>query len=82
MYLGDTARVPYGTRTSQTIVRYARSCAAKLAAHDIKLLLVACNTVSAVALDHLRVELDIPVLGVSGLERELVWLLVSEGAWE
>lgn len=64
VYLGDTARVPYGTRSAQTVVRYARSCAAKLRSHDIKLLVVACNTVSAVALDMLRVELDIPVLGV------------------
>ncbi|MFT5358255.1 MAG: glutamate racemase [Polyangiales bacterium] len=64
VYLGDTARVPYGTRSAQTVVRYARSCARALAAHDPKLLVVACNTVSAVALDMLRVELDIPVLGV------------------
>ena len=66
VYLGDTARVPYGTRSAQTVLRYARSCAAHLRAHDIKLLVVACNTVSAVALDMLRVELDIPVLGVIG----------------
>lgn len=64
VYLGDTARVPYGTRSAQTVIRYARSCARALAAHDPKLLVVACNTVSAVALDTLRVELDVPVLGV------------------
>jgi glutamate racemase len=66
VYLGDTARVPYGTRSAHTVIRYARSCAAHLMRHDIKLLVVACNTVSAVALDMLRVELDIPVLGVIG----------------
>jgi len=66
VYLGDTARVPYGTRSPHTILRYARSCARHLAAHDIKLLVVACNTVSAVALPMLRVELDLPVLGVIG----------------
>ena len=66
VYLGDTARVPYGTRSAHTVVRYARSCAARLTQHGIKLLVVACNTVSAVALDMLRVELDIPVLGVIG----------------
>jgi glutamate racemase len=64
VYLGDTARVPYGTRSPETITRYARSCAKKLQEHDLKLLVVACNTVSAVALDMLRVELDMPVLGV------------------
>src|SRR5688572_9848261 len=64
VYLGDTARVPYGTRSPATIVRYAKACGRKLAEHDVKLLVVACNTVSAVALDVLRVELDVPVLGV------------------
>ena len=64
VYLGDTARVPYGTRSAETVVRYARGCAARLARDGVKLVVVACNTVSAVALDMLRVELDVPVLGV------------------
>ncbi len=66
IYLGDTARVPYGTRSPETVIRYARSCARKLEGHGIKLLVVACNTVSAVALPMLSVELDMPVLGVIG----------------
>ncbi|MCA9575249.1 MAG: glutamate racemase [Sandaracinaceae bacterium] len=66
VYLGDTARVPYGTRSPRTVLRYARACARRLQAHDIKLLVIACNTVSAVAVDMLRVELDVPVLGVIG----------------
>lgn len=64
VYLGDTARVPYGTRSAATVLSYARACARRLRAYDIKLLVVACNTVSAVALDMLCVELDLPVLGV------------------
>ncbi len=64
IYLGDTARVPYGTRSAETVIRYAKACARLLEGHGIKLLVVACNTVSAVALDILRVELDMPVLGV------------------
>src|ERR1700712_5911886 len=64
VYLGDTARVPYGTRSAETVMRYARGCARRLQQQNIKLLVVACNTVSAVALDMLRRELDIPVLGV------------------
>lgn len=64
VYLGDTARVPYGTRSAETVIRYAKTCARLLEGHGIKLLVVACNTVSAVALDILRVELDMPVLGV------------------
>ncbi|MGE0787654.1 MAG: glutamate racemase [Sandaracinaceae bacterium] len=66
VYLGDTARVPYGTRSAHTVIRYARTCATHLASHGVKLLVVACNTVSAVALPMLRVELDVPVLGVIG----------------
>ncbi len=64
LYLGDTARVPYGSRSGRTILRYARTCGRHLAADGVKVLVVACNTVSAVALDMLRVELDVPVLGV------------------
>ena len=64
VYLGDTARVPYGTRSADTIVRYARGCAKMLVERGVKALVVACNTVSAVALDMLRVEFDLPVLGV------------------
>jgi len=64
IYLGDTARVPYGSKSPETVARYARSCARVLVERDIKLLVVACNTASAYALDALRDELAIPVLGV------------------
>lgn len=64
VYLGDTARVPYGTKSPDTVIRYARACARILIDRSIKLLVVACNTASAFALDVLREDLDIPVLGV------------------
>lgn len=65
IYLGDTARVPYGTRSPQTILRYALNNARFLMeAAPIKLLVVACNTVSAVALDALAEALPVPVVGV------------------
>ncbi len=64
IYLGDTARVPYGTRSSETVVRYARGCARALTERGVKALVIACNTVSAVALELLRAELDLPVIGV------------------
>ncbi len=64
VYLGDTARVPYGTRSAETVIKYALGCARVLEKRGVKALIVACNTVSAVALDALRVELDLPVLGV------------------
>jgi glutamate racemase len=64
IYLGDTARVPYGTRSAETVVRYARRAAHELTERGVKSLVLACNTVSAVALEILRAELDMPVLGV------------------
>jgi len=64
VYLGDTARIPYGTRSAETVVRYARGCARALTARGVKALVVACNTVSAVAIDMLRAELDLPIVGV------------------
>lgn len=64
VYLGDTARVPYGTKGEATVVRYALGCARRLVEHRVKALVIACNTVSAVAPERLRVELDLPVLGV------------------
>lgn len=64
VYLGDTARVPYGTRSAETVVRYALSCAKVLVSRGVKAIVVACGTVSAVAIEALRIELDLPVLGV------------------
>jgi glutamate racemase len=64
VYLGDTARVPYGTRSPDTVVKYALGCSKILIGRGVKAIVVACNTVSAVALEVLRVELDLPVLGV------------------
>ncbi|MBO4349944.1 MAG: glutamate racemase [Proteobacteria bacterium] len=64
IFLGDTARVPYGNRTRQTIIRYATSCVHQLVARDVKAIVIACNTASAYALDALTQMLDIPVFGV------------------
>jgi glutamate racemase len=64
VYLGDSARVPYGTRSPATVVRYASACARFLLEQDPKLLVVACNTASAVALPVLNDTLSLPVLGV------------------
>jgi glutamate racemase len=64
VYLGDTARVPYGTKGPATVVKYALGCARHLVGRGVKAIVIACNTVSAVAPDRLRIELDLPVLGV------------------
>lgn len=65
VYLGDTARLPYGTKSPLSIERYATQAAAKLKEQGIKLLVVACNTASAVALDSLRDQVrPLEVIGV------------------
>jgi glutamate racemase len=65
VYLGDTARLPYGSKSAETVRRYAVQCARALMKHDIKLLVVACNTASATALPALTEALSpTPVIGV------------------
>jgi glutamate racemase len=66
VYLGDTARVPYGTKSLATVERYAVENAQFLAARGIKLLIVACNTASALALPAIRQALSVDVVGVIG----------------
>src|ERR1700741_2265818 len=64
VYLGDTARVPYGTKSLATVERYAVENARFLATHGIKLLVVACNTASALALPAIRKAIKVPAIGV------------------
>ncbi|RMG74560.1 MAG: glutamate racemase [Nitrospirae bacterium] len=64
IYLGDTARVPYGIRSEETVRRYARENASFLLEQNIKMIVVACNTVSAVGLDVIRELTSVPVVGV------------------
>ncbi|NIP78977.1 MAG: glutamate racemase, partial [Gemmatimonadetes bacterium] len=64
LYFGDTARVPYGSKSPETVRRFAREAAKFLLSRDIKLLVIACNTATAHAEATLREELDIPVVGV------------------
>lgn len=64
IYLGDTARVPYGSKSRETVLRYSREVTAYLRKHDVKMIVAACNTASAYAVKELKAELDIPVTGV------------------
>ena len=64
VYLGDTARVPYGTKSLATVERYAVENSLFLESHGIKLLVVACNTASALALPAIRKSVKVPVIGV------------------
>ncbi len=63
-YLGDTARVPYGTKSANTVLLYAREDIAFLLTHGVKIVIAACNTVSAAALPHIEQQYDVPLLGV------------------
>ena len=67
IYFGDTGRVPYGGRSQDTITTYARQDVRFLRSFDPKAIVIACGTVSTIALDVLRRENDIPVFGVVGL---------------
>lgn len=64
IYFGDTARVPYGARSSRIIQRYSQEVADFLLSHEIKMLVIACNTATAHAEDVLKQNLSIPVIGV------------------
>ena len=64
LYLGDTARLPYGTKSEETVVKYSTENTRFLLKYNIKLLVVACNTPSAVSLGELRRQFAIPIIGV------------------
>lgn len=64
VYFGDTARVPYGSKSKDTIIRYAKQIIRFLRTQDVKAIVIACNTASALALEEVEKELDIPIIGV------------------
>ncbi len=64
IYFGDTGRVPYGTRSQETILKYARQDVSFLRSFDLKAIAIACGTVSTVAIRELKGENDIPLVGV------------------
>jgi len=66
VYFGDTARVPYGNKSKAVIIRFSRESAKFLKQKKVKMIIVACNTSSALAMDDLKKSFDIPILGVIG----------------
>lgn len=64
VYLGDTARVPYGTKSAETVVRYSLEAAHFMLRREVKMIVVACNTASSVAVEVVERETRLPVLGV------------------
>lgn len=64
VYFGDTARVPYGSKSKDTVTRYSKQIVRFLQSRDVKTIVVACNTASAYALDEIEHTLDLPMIGV------------------
>ncbi len=64
IYFGDTARVPYGSKSKETVTRFSKQIVRFLQTHNVKTIVVACNTASAYAIEELEQELDIPIIGV------------------
>jgi len=73
VYFGDTARVPYGTKSAETILRYSIENAIFLLKHKVKCIVIACHTATAYALEHLQHLFKVPVIGVilPGVEASL-----------
>lgn len=64
VYFGDTARVPYGTKSKDTVIRYSRQIVRFLKTRNVKAIVIACNTASAYAMETLQQETDLPIIGV------------------
>lgn len=64
VYYGDTARVPYGNKSKETVIRYSREIADFLCEQKVKAIVVACNTASALALEELKKSVEVPIIGV------------------
>jgi glutamate racemase len=64
IYLGDTARLPYGSKSAETIIRFSENNARFLLSKEVKVIVVACNSSSSYAVPHLQSKMDIPVIGV------------------
>lgn len=64
VYFGDTARVPYGNKSKETVTKFSKQIIRFLKTQNVKAIVVACNTASAYALDEIEKELDIPIVGV------------------
>lgn len=64
IYFGDTARIPYGTRSKETVIKYSFQCIKFLLSKNIKAIVIACNTASAIVLESARGKFDVPIIGV------------------
>jgi glutamate racemase len=79
IYFGDTARLPYGSKSAETILRYSLENASFLVKQGIKVLVIACNTACSAALDQVREACEIPVVGITDQGVEEVSRLLPDG---
>jgi glutamate racemase len=79
IYFGDTARLPYGSKRADTILRYSLENASFLSTQGIKVLVIACNTSCSAALEQVRKDTDVPVIGITEQGVEEVMRLLPEG---
>ncbi|MBI2812368.1 MAG: glutamate racemase, partial [Candidatus Melainabacteria bacterium] len=79
IYFGDTARLPYGSKSAETILRYSLENASFLVKQGIKVLVIACNTACSAALDQVRDACEIPVVGITDQGVEEVSRLLPDG---
>ena len=87
IYFGDTARMPYGSKSKETVTRFSKQIVRFLETFQVKTIVVACNTASAYALDELEKEIDVPIIGVikpgartAAVAAGYSYLLVSKGS--
>jgi glutamate racemase len=89
VYFGDTARVPYGSKSADTVIRYSLQAAAFLESLGVKMIIIACNTASATALEKVRSAVSVPVIGViepgadaalAATRSGIVGVIATEGA--
>ena len=79
IYFGDTARLPYGSKSAETILRYTLESATYLVAQGIKILVIACHTSCSAALEEVRKAIDIPIIGITELGVEEVLRRLPNG---
>ena len=79
VYFGDTARLPYGTKSKATVIRYSLQIVRFLKTKGVKAIVVACNTATAQALEEIQAEVDIPVLGVIGAAARVASAVTRNG---
>ncbi len=75
VYFGDTARVPYGSKSRDTVLRYSRQIIRFLRTREVKAIVIACNTATALTLDTVAAESDIPIIGVIHAGQRRLWNL-------